>query len=94
MSDEIAGERVFGNVDDALADRIISRSMENSKEPEHAGSYDVGMDRVDKPKRPTSIMKILIPAALVLIALLVYVVNSKSTSIKDKSKYKSKSNYF
>ena len=79
MSDEIAGERVFGNVDDALADRIISRSMENSKEPEPS-VYDAGMDRVDKPKRPMSIMKIVIPAVLVLIAVLVYVVNSNSKS--------------
>jgi hypothetical protein len=83
MNDEIAGERVFGNVDDALAYRIISRSMENSREPEPtSSSYDVGMDRVDKSKRPTSIMKIVIPAVLVLIALLVYVVNSKSKSLK------------
>jgi len=30
---ERAGDRVFANVDKALAEKIISRSMENSREP-------------------------------------------------------------
>jgi MYXO-CTERM domain-containing protein len=31
---ERAGDRVFANVDKALAEKIISRSMENSRAPE------------------------------------------------------------
>jgi uncharacterized membrane protein YcjF (UPF0283 family) len=73
---ERAGDRVFDNVDEALADRIISRSMENSREPERS-VYNIN---TDKPKRrQRSIIKILIPAVLVLIALWVYV---KSKSLK------------
>jgi hypothetical protein len=89
MNNEQIGEPVFGNVDEALADRIISRSMENSKEPEPSAGLPVS--RINKPQRRSlmsmsmSIMKIVIPAVLVLIALWVYVVNSKSNSIKYKS---------
>lgn len=80
MNNETAGERVFGNVDEALAERIVSRALENSKEPESA--YDAGAGRVDAGSIDTdksrqrwsqagygSIVKILIPAALVLVAL-------------------------
>jgi hypothetical protein len=75
VNNEQAGERVFGNVDEALADRIISRSMENSREPGRSGYYDT-----DKPKRRhISIIKILIPVILILVALCVYV---KSKSLK------------
>jgi hypothetical protein len=76
VNNEQAGERVFGNVDEALADRIISRSMENSREPGRSG-YNMNTDR--PKRRHISIVKILIPAALVLIALWVYV---KSKSLK------------
>ncbi|MDR0331297.1 MAG: hypothetical protein LBH93_06270 [Chitinispirillales bacterium] len=41
MIKERAGESVFGNADEALAGKIISRSKRNSKEPERAFS---GMD--------------------------------------------------
>ncbi|GBU20220.1 hypothetical protein R80B4_00096 [Fibrobacteres bacterium R8-0-B4] len=87
INNEQAGERVFGNVDEALADRIISRSMENSGEPGRSGYCDIGTGRVDtnrinayKPKQYQGlIIKTLIPAVLILIALWVYV--------KSKSKY-------
>jgi len=76
INNEQAGERVFGNVDEALADRIISRSMENSREPERL-SYNMN---TDKPKRRhISIIKILIPAVLVLIAVCVYVKSKKES---------------
>ncbi|MDR2694286.1 MAG: hypothetical protein LBB74_08770 [Chitinispirillales bacterium] len=70
MGTGAAGERVFDDVDAALAERIISRSMENSGEPERR--YDTGTGPVDTDKakrRPVSIIKAAIPVALVLIAL-------------------------
>jgi len=76
INNEQAGERVFGNVDEALAERIVSRAKENSKEPERS-AYDTAPGRVDtdrvntdKPKqRPGSIIKMMIPVVLILITM-------------------------
>jgi len=72
INNETAGDRVFDNVDDALAERIVSRALENGREPERAGGR-IGTGRVDadKPRRrrSASIVKIAVPVALALIAL-------------------------
>ena len=67
INNETAGDRVFDNVDDALAERIVSRALENGREPERAGRVDAA----DKPRRhrSASIVKIAVPVALALIAL-------------------------
>jgi len=73
MNNETAGERVFDNVDDALAERIVSRARENSRESERP---DVAAGRIDtdKPRRRSvSIIKIALPAVLILIALWVLI---------------------
>jgi len=76
MNNEHAGERVFENVDEALAERIVSRAKENSKEPEPGCAIDIGinLNRINKPqRRPVSIMKIVIPVALILIGIWVLI---------------------
>jgi len=81
MNNETAGERVFGNVDEALADRIMSRARENSKGPEPAfaskDSFDDGdagvVDTGKRRRRSGAIVGILIPVALVLIAVWVLI---------------------
>jgi hypothetical protein len=74
MNNEHAGERVFENVDEALAERIVSRAKENSREPESGSgrAYNAGIDRNGKP-RPVSIMKIAIPVVLILIGIWVLI---------------------
>jgi hypothetical protein len=64
MGSERAGERVFENVDEALAEKIISRSMENSKEPEDVAFPDRA------PRRAGLIIKIALAAILLLIVVL------------------------
>jgi len=92
MNNEVAGESVFGNVDEALAERIVSRAKKNSGEPEQPMSavdrVDTNRINVNKPKkRHVSIIKIAILAGLMLIVLCVFVKSKslKSNSLKSKS---------
>jgi hypothetical protein len=66
---EKAGERVFGNVDEVLAERIISRSKENCREHEPEDVAVAG--RFGGGKRRTGlIIKIALAATLLLIVVL------------------------
>jgi len=77
MNNERTGERVFGNVDEALAERIVSRAKKNSGEPESV--YDGGRRGKPLRRREVSIIKIVIPAVLILVAFWICV---KSKSLK------------
>ena len=81
-----AGDHVFANVDMVLAEKIISRSKENSESagadasasapmPDVNNSVDNGIDTDGAGRRePVSFVKLAIPAilALAILALLIF----------------------
>ncbi len=75
-NNEKAGERVFENVDEALAERIVARARENGGGPGEGSVYR--LDEVDTEKRSSvSIVKIVVPVVLILIAIWVCVRSNK-----------------
>jgi hypothetical protein len=82
MNSERTGEQVFGNIDEALAEKIISRSRENSGT---AGVYPaanniIKTDNVTRYGRePAPVAKLLMPAALALLLLLLLVLGRGRT---------------
>jgi len=83
MNKEKAGDSVFTNIDEALAERIVSRSMENSKEtaPSAGGNFvDYNIDGTartnsidDFPLLPEGSLPI-VKMAVFLLALIVVVI--------------------
>jgi hypothetical protein len=74
MNKERAGDRVFADVDKALADRIVSRSMENSKKTAPTAEGNLVNSEIDGaddfPLLPEGALPLVKMAALFL-ALLV-----------------------
>jgi hypothetical protein len=73
MNSEKPGERVFGNVDDALAERIASRARENSRGSAEPAAAVAGRDDSGRHRRSglTLILKVAIPVLLLIAALVV-----------------------
>ena len=75
MINENAGDRVFADVDEALAEKIISRSKKNS---EHA-TPPVDTNKNNNRRKPISPMKIVISlGALLILALLIFLHKDKN----------------
>jgi subtilase family serine protease len=69
MSSEQAGDRVFANVDQALAEKIISRSKQNNKSAEPVVDSAAYVD--DIPRSHYGLMCIIkIAAAIVTLVVL------------------------
>ena len=73
-----AGDHVFANVDLVLAEKIISRSKENSESASADASASAPMpdvnDGVGRRREPVSFVKLAIPVvlAVVVLALLIF----------------------
>jgi len=76
MNNERTGERVFENVDEALAERIVSRAKKNSGEPERV--CDEGRRGKPLRRREVSIIKIAVPVVLILVVIWVCLKSKKS----------------
>jgi len=82
MNNERAGDRVFADVDRALAERIVSRSKENSRETEPAtgGAISPELNNTIYTDDATRPRRDFIPAikiaaaltALLIVALLIF----------------------
>jgi hypothetical protein len=73
INDGRAGERVFENVDEALAERIIARSRENSRGPAEPDAAVVTRDSVRYRRKRIGlalIVKVAIPVLLLIAALI------------------------
>jgi hypothetical protein len=77
MNKERAGDRVFADVDQALAGRIVSRSMENSRKAAPAAGGNTPSPDVDNAARADDFPLLpegalpLVKTAALLLALLV-----------------------
>ena len=76
MNTEKAGEPVFTNIDKVLAEKIISRCKENSKESEPRSRRSVNENHAPKPQVSASIKWIAAAAAFVL--LIIFTLSRKS----------------
>jgi len=80
MSSERAGDRVFTNIDRALAEKIVARSKENSKtaapaaaiEPELEYAQDGRDDRWRPARKPMPLLKV--GAAILALAALIIII--------------------
>ena len=72
MSTEKAGEPVFTNIDKILAEKIISRSIENSKESEPAQRQAANEGYTAKPQPSVSIKWLMIAAGFALFIVLMF----------------------
>jgi type VI protein secretion system component VasF len=70
MSTEKTGEQVFTNIDKVLAEKIISRSKENSKESEPAPKQSVNKNHTAEPQSSVSRKWLMIAAGCVLLIVL------------------------